>query len=107
MTDPQGNEVVAMDPLAERKAAAEARVETALDCIQKAQLLLGRAAQALSSVNGMAVEWRKVGARYDQVHGTWYAVERKAAVLRAKGRLVLDREPDAYELRAAGRDARS
>lgn len=97
MTDPQVNEVAVTDPLAARKAMAAARVETALDCIQKAQLLLGRAAQALSSVKGMAVEWRKVGARYDQVHGTWYAVERKAAALRAKGRLVLDGEPSAHE----------
>jgi hypothetical protein len=45
----------------------------------------------------MADEWRKVGVRYDQVHGTWYAVERRAAVLRAQGRLVLDREPSAHE----------
>lgn len=85
------------DPLAARKAAAEARVKAALDCIQEAQMLLGRATQALSSVKGMAVEWRKVGARYDQVHGTWYAVGRKAGVLRAKGRLVLDQMPIDHE----------
>lgn len=82
-----------------RRAAAEARVEAALQCIQEAQMILGRAAQELSSVKGMAVEWRKVGAPYDQVHGAWYAVERKAAVLRARGRLLLDREPDAHEAR--------
>jgi hypothetical protein len=85
------------DPLAARKAVAEARVKAALDSIQEAQLLLGRAAEALCSVKGMAAEWRKVGARYDQVHGTWYGVERKAAVLRAKGRLVIDHEPGAHE----------
>jgi len=97
MTDPQGNEVAAADPLAARRAAAEARVKAALDCIQEAQMLLGRAAQALCSVKGMAAEWRKVGARYDRVHGIWYAVEHKAAVLRAKDRLLVDREPSAHE----------
>jgi len=97
MSDPHVNEVAVMDPLAARKAAAEDRVRAALDCIQKAQMLLGRAAQALCSVKGMAAEWRKVGARYDQVHATWYEVEHKAAALRARGRLLLDRESSAHE----------
>jgi hypothetical protein len=102
MGDPQVNQG---DALAARKEAAEARVKAALDAIQEAQLLLGRAAQALCSVKGMAAEWRKVGARYDQVHGAWYQVERKAAVLRAKGQLVLDGAPSAHE--AELREARS
>lgn len=97
MSDPHGKNAAAGDPLAARKTAAEARVKAALDYIQEAQLLLGRASEALCSVKGMAAEWRKVGARYDQVHGTWYVVERKAAVLRAQGRLLLDREPSAHE----------
>jgi len=101
MSDPN----VKDDPLAARKAAAEARVCAALDYIQEAQMLLGRAAQALCSVKGMVVEWRKVGARYDQVHGAWYQVERKAAALRAKGRLVLDGAPTAHE--AEWREVRS
>jgi len=92
-----GDPHVKDDPLAARKAAAEARVKAALDSIQEAQVLLGPAAETLCSVKRMAVEWRKVGARYDQVHGTWYAVERRAAVLRVQGRLVLDREPSAHE----------
>ncbi len=91
--------VVPADPLAVRKTAAEARVVAALELIEEAQMLLGRACGELSSVVGMVAEWRKVGARYDQVHGAWYAVERKAAVLRAKGRLLLDREPSAEEAR--------
>ncbi len=86
-------------PGAARKAAAEVRVRAALELIQEAQMLLGRASGELSSVVGMVAEWRKVGVRYDQVHGTWYAVERKAAALRASGRLLLDREPSAEEAR--------
>ena len=65
-------------------------------------MLLGRACAALCSVQGMAVEWRKVGSRYDQVHRTWYAVERRAAALRAHRRLVLDHEPNAHEGPGAG-----
>ncbi len=87
------------DPLAARKTAAEAHVRAALELIQEAQMLLGRAAGELSSVVGMVPEWRKVGVRYDQVHGTWYAVEKKAAALRAGGRLLLDREPSTEEAR--------
>lgn len=99
-----GDPHVKDDPPAARQTAAEARVNAALDSIQEAQLLLGRAAEALGSVKGMAGEWRKVGARYDQVHGTWYAVERRAAVLRAQGRLVLDRDPSAHD---AARESQS
>ncbi len=98
MSDPQ----VKHDPLTARRAAAEAQVKAALDAIQEAQMLLGRACAALSSVCGMAAEWRKVGARYDQVHGTWYLVEKKAAALRARGRLVFDREPSGDETESAG-----
>jgi hypothetical protein len=99
MGDPQ----VKDDPLAARKAAGEARVGAALDLIQEAQLLLGRACAALSSVQGMNPSWREVGKRYDQVHGTWYAVERKAASARARGFLLLDHEPSRDEL--ASREA--
>lgn len=79
--------------LAARHALAEAQVKTALDLIQEAQMLLGRACAALSSVQGMNPSWREVSQRYDQVHGTWYHVEKKAASVRARGRLLLDREP--------------
>ena len=85
------------DPLAARTAAAEARVRAALDLIQEAQVLLGRACAALSSVQGMKASWRQVGKRYDQVHGTWYAVEEKAARIRARGWLLLDHEPSCDE----------
>jgi hypothetical protein len=97
VSDPHQNQPAASNLLAARQAAAEARVKAALDCIQEAQMLLGHAAQALCSVKGMAAEWRKVGKRYDQVHGTWYVVEQKAATLRARRRLVLDHEPNAHE----------
>jgi hypothetical protein len=93
MSDPQGKD----DPLSARKAAAEARVRAALDLIQEAQMLLGRACAALSSVQGMNPSWRAVSQRYDQVHGTWYHVEKKAASVRSRGRLLLDREPSPDE----------
>lgn len=85
--------------LAARKAVAEARVKAALDLIQEAQLLLGRACAELSSVQGMNPSWREVGKRYDEVHGTWYSVERKAASVRARGWLLLDRAPSSDELK--------
>ena len=106
MSDPHQNPPAVSNPLSARQAAAEARVKAALDCIQEAQMLLGRAAQALCSVKGMAAPWRKVGVRYDQVHGTWYVVEQKAAALRARGQLVLDHDPTAHEC-AWAEEARS
>jgi hypothetical protein len=101
MSNPQGN-----DPLIARKAAAAARVKDALDLIQEAQMLLGRACAALCSVQGMNPSWREVSKRYDQVHGTWYSVEQKAARLRARGGLLLDHEPSREEL-AVSREVRS
>jgi hypothetical protein len=98
MSDSQSKD----DPLSARKAAAEARVRAALDLIQEAQTLLGRACAALSSVQGMNPSWREVSKSYDQVHGTWYAVEQKAARLRGRGWLLLDREPSKDELKSSG-----
>lgn len=94
MSNPQANQG---DALAARKAAGEARVKAALDLIQEAQMLLGRACAALCSVQGMNPSWREVSKRYDQVHGTWYAVEQKAARVRARGWLLLDHEPSRDE----------
>jgi hypothetical protein len=89
-----------VDPLAARKAAAEARVKSALELIQEAQLLLGRACAALCSVQGMNPSWREVSKRYDQVHSSWYSVEKKAASARARGWLLLDHELSKDELAA-------
>lgn len=102
MSDPQ----VKDDPLAARKAAGDARVKAALELIQEAQLLLGRACAALCSVQGMNPSWREVSKRYDQVHGTWYSVEKKAASARARGCLLLDHEPHRDEL-APNKESRS
>jgi hypothetical protein len=95
----QTNGTTAPDLQARRKVA-EARVKAALDLIQEAQMLLGRACAELSSVQGMNPSWREVGKRYDEVHGTWYSVERKAASVRARGWLLLDREPSPDELKS-------
>ncbi len=87
------------DPLLRRKAAAELRLEEALASIEQAQRLIDRAGAGLCSVRGMAKEWKQLGALYDKVKSTWCAVNNHARRLRTRGRLLLDREPDAYELR--------
>ncbi len=97
MSDPQ----VKDDPLAARKAAAEVRVRTALAAIQEAQGLVDRAAQALSSVNGLCPEYEKLGRLYEAVHRTWYVVRDKADGVSRRGRLTLDHEPDEREARWA------
>jgi hypothetical protein len=99
--------VVSADPRMRRKAAAEMRLEEALAAIEEAQGLIDRAGAGLSSVRGMEREWKQLGALYEKVKGTWSAVNNRARRLRTAGRLLLDREPDAYELRAALRGARS
>lgn len=92
--------VVSSDPLLRRKAAAEMRLEEALSSIEEAQRLIDRAGAGLCCVRGMAREWKQLGALYDKVKATWHAVNNRARRLRSAGRLLLDREPDAYELRA-------
>jgi hypothetical protein len=82
-----------VDPLARQRAAAEARVQAALVCLQDAQALLDRAGQELCSVRGMSTEWRRLGTLYEQVKGRWYAVQGRADRLQHKGRLLLDHEP--------------
>ena len=92
--DPNPN-MTSPDPLAKRKAAAEARVASALDHLEEAQRLVERARQELSSVCGMAAEHRRLGALYGQVKGCWHAVRERAS--RLQGRLVLDHEPRGEE----------
>jgi hypothetical protein len=100
--------VVSADPLLRRKAAAEMRLEEALASIVEAQRLVDRAGAALCSVRGMAKESKQLGALYEKVKSSWCVVNSRARRLRTAGRLLLDREPDAYELRAApGRGPRS
>jgi hypothetical protein len=89
------------DQTTDRAAAAQVRVRVALASIQEAQSLLGQAAQAVCSVNGLAAEWRRVGKLYGQVKRAWYSIDGKAAGLRFQGRLVLDHEPTAHETRWA------
>jgi hypothetical protein len=80
-----------------REAAADARVRTALVYIEEAQALIGRATQALSSVNGVCAEYQKLGRLYDQIHRSWYVVRDRAAVVRGRGKLTLDHEPTEHE----------
>lgn len=71
----------------DRQAAAEIRVQLALNSIQEAQRLIEQATQALSGVEGMIPEWRRVGFLSDRLRQTWYAVSAGANRLRRKGRL--------------------
>ena len=74
----------------DRQAAAEIRVQVALDAIQEAHRLLEQATQALSRVDGMILEWRSVGSLYDRLTQTWYAVCAGANRLRRNRRLRVD-----------------
>ena len=74
----------------DRQAAAEIRVQVALDAIQEAHRLLEQATQALSRVDGMILEWRRVGSVYDRLRQTWFAVSAGANRLRRNGRLHVD-----------------
>lgn len=94
MTDPH---LVMKGPLARRKAAAEARIQAALDALEDAQALVHRAAQALCSINGLCAEYERLRRLYDHVHRTWYAVRDKARAVGRRSRLTLDHEPDAHE----------
>jgi len=92
------------DPLWRRKVVAEQRVAAALAAIQEAQGLISYAAQALSSVNGLCPAYLRVGRLYDRVHRTWYAVRDKAGVVKRRGKLTLDHDPDSYESGRMGRE---
>lgn len=69
----------------DRQATTEIRVQVALDSIQEALRLTEQATQALSRVDGMIPEWRRVGSLSDQLRLTWYAVSAGANRLRRKG----------------------
>ena len=69
------------------QAAPEIRVQLALDSIQEAQRLVERATQALSRVDGMILERRRVGSAYHQLWQTWYAVRAGANRLQRNRRL--------------------
>jgi hypothetical protein len=84
------------DTKAARKVLAAARVQEALDWIEKAQKQLERACEALSSVQGMAPAWKSVGKQEDEVRNTWYVVRKRAWLKREL--LILDREPTEEEL---------
>jgi len=74
----------------DQHAAAQDRVQLALDSIQEAQRLVEQATQALSRVDGMIPESKKAGSASDRLRHTWYAVSAGANRLRRKGRLQLD-----------------
>jgi len=84
-------------PVTSRKAAAEVRVAVAVASLREAQRLIEEAAQALSAVDGLAREWRRLDALHEQVTRSFYDVRGRADTLALKGRLVLDHEPDSDE----------
>jgi hypothetical protein len=80
-----------------RKAAAEVRVVVAVASLREAQRLIEEAAKALSGVNGLAREWRRLDKLHEQVTRAFYDVRGRADTLALKDRLVLDHEPDSEE----------
>lgn len=81
------------DPL--RNQVAIERIRRALDHLQEAQNLVGRALQELSPITGGALPVWNLGHRlYDRVHAYWYKVN---ALLQQKkaARLGLDHDPRA------------
>ena len=68
----------------DRHAAAQIRVQLALDSIQEAQRLIRQAAQALSRVDGMIPESRRAGSIADHLAQTWLTVSAGANRLRRK-----------------------
>jgi hypothetical protein len=86
-------------PVTSREAAAEVRVAVAVASLREAQRLIEEAAQALSAVNGLVREWRRLDRLHEQVTCSFYAVRGRADSLVLKGRLVLNHEPDSDEAR--------
>lgn len=75
-----------VDPLI--AAAADAKVQAALELIEEAQRNLGRACQELCPIIGGAGQWKRVSASYDRVHAEWYRVH--AWFEKKRGQLELD-----------------
>jgi len=71
--------------------AAMAKVQAALDHLQRAQAELGRAAQELSSLRFGHPQQLKVLALYDKVHSQWYRLRDFAASPQS---LSVDSEPE-------------
>jgi len=89
-----------------RRAAAELRVHAALEEIQEAQELLGRATAQVCSIVGMVPEWQRLGDLYDQVHAAWYLVRDKDSELRSSGGPLLDHEPTARDEESKAQERR-
>jgi len=96
---PRGKEVALMppddvtkfDPLALRRVAAQQRVNTALDQLERAQIFVNSARQQLSSVCGLSSEFDRLGRLRERIRATSYALQKTAR--RRKSQLVLDHDP--------------
>ena len=89
MRPDDGSHVRGMTCDRDRHAAAQIRVQLALDSIQEAQRLIQQATQTLSRVDGMIPESRNLRSLSDRLTQTWYAVSAGANRLRRKGHLAL------------------
>lgn len=81
-----------VDP--DRNAVARHRVRLAMQDIERAQRLLGAAAEQLSAVRYGNPDQRRVMALYDRVHSQWY----RCQTLLGDRRIELDRDPTAAEV---------
>jgi hypothetical protein len=75
---------------------AQARIDRALQQIEAAQALLGRACAELSTLCHGASAWQRCSKLYDQVHAFWYRVR---SLPDGRHHITTDSEP---ETRPAG-----
>ena len=75
------------------QAEAQRKVRAALESIEAAQRLLGRACEELSPIIGAVGPWGRVGKLYDKVHAEWHRVrallDRRKLDLDESGRAAL------------------
>lgn len=60
------------------KLIAKQKARLALQYIESAQHMLGKACGELSPIAGMCDEWSLVGKLYDKVHDGWHEVNMRA-----------------------------
>jgi hypothetical protein len=81
---------VTSDPLHE--AAAEGRVQAALEALDEARRCVEQAGQALCPVKGFGKEWERLGDLDEKLRSQWYRVRRRRDRVRSQGLMNLERD---------------